>query len=213
MTSVTFAVDGPEWDSLYKNPEDKNGAHLVHEGQPIEVQLVLWPKIILRHWNKHSAANELSYLGIDLEQSPPERSLIPVRADSNLYLASGIARQIVKRSWASDPRKEHINTLFDCGLPIVISEDVKRDDPSMYVKGEGEFLVALCFLFGSIAFSGVAMRAPIIGSVTKIRPLKTIPPATILEIQLKPSQVVPESRVSYHAAQVSRVDFPTLPRD
>ncbi len=211
MTALTFAVDGPEWSSLYENPESENSLHRIHEGSSVEAQLVLWPKLILHHWNRRSSSNQLAYLGFDPERSPTARSLISLKTGSNLYLVSGVARQIVRRPWKTDPKKHRINTLLDCGLPVVIFEDVKKTDRSAYVEKEGEFLVAICLLFGSIAFSGVIIRTPIVGRVTKITPLEIIPPATILEIQLQPSQVVPESRISYHGEQVTTTEslYPT----
>jgi hypothetical protein len=206
MTAITFAVDGPEWDSLYENPENENSPHRIHEGSSVEAQLVLWPKLILHHWNKRNSNNQLAYLGFDPEKPFAERSLVSLKAGSNLYLVSGIARQIVRRPWKTDSRKHRIDILLDCGLPLVICEDVKKSDQSTYVEKEGEFLAAICLLFGSITFSGVMIRTPIVGRVTKITPLRVVPPATILEIQLQPNQVVPESRIDYYGEKVKTVD-------
>ena len=205
MTTITFAVSGPEWDSLYENPENKEGPHLIREGVSIEAQLALWPNVILRHWNGQGSANELAYLGFDPEEPPPERGLIPLKAGSNLYLVSGIARQIARRPWRTDPAKQRIDTLLDCGLPIIISEDVEGEDPSTYIEKQGEFLVLLCFLFGSIAFSGVMFRTPIIGKVKRVGPLRIVPLAVLLEVELQRPPALPEFRVSYHAEQVRTV--------
>jgi hypothetical protein len=213
MTTITFAVDGPEWDSLYENPENHEGPHGIHEGVSIEAQLILWPKIILHHWNKHTSVDELSYLGFDPGKPPPERSLVSLKAGSNLYLVSGIARQIARRPWSTNPAKQRIDTLLDCGLPIVISEHVKGEERSTYVENEGEFLVLLCFLFGSIAFSGVMFRTPITGKVKKVGPLSIVPLAVLLEVELQRPPALPEFRVSYHSEQVRTVGADRFRKD
>jgi hypothetical protein len=149
-----------------------------------------------------ASARDLAYLGFDPSNSFPERSLVSLKAESNLYLVSGIARQIARRPWSTNPAKHGIHTLLDCGLPIVISENARKDESSAYLGKEGEFLVTICLLFGSVAFSGVPFRTPIIGRVKKFTPLRVIPPATLLEIELQPTRVIPELRVSYHGEQI-----------
>ncbi|HEV2120019.1 MAG TPA: hypothetical protein VGS11_07965 [Candidatus Bathyarchaeia archaeon] len=207
MTTITFAVDGPEWDSLYEDPEDKNSHHRVHEGVTIEAQLNLWPNLILYHWNKRTLIDELAFLGFDPTRLTPERSIVSLKAGSNLYLVSGIARQVVRRSWATDSKKQRIYTLLDCGLPVVISEDVKESNSSAFLEREGDCLVAICLLFGSIAFSGVPFRTPVTCMVKKITPLKIVPRSTILEAELQPGQVVPTLRISYHGEQTNTAEF------
>ena len=94
LTAITFAVDGPEWDSLYENPENKIGPHRIHEGTSIEAQLVLWPKIIPHHWNKYSSFNQPAFLGFDPEKAMPERSLVSLKAGSYLSSVGDCARSL-----------------------------------------------------------------------------------------------------------------------
>jgi len=206
MTRVTFAVDGPEWDSLYVNPEDEKSVHKIREGISIQVQLVLWPGLVLHHWNKSGSKHQLAYLGFDRADKDPERSILALKSHSNLYLISGVARRIAKHSWGTDPRKLRIDTLLDCSLPIVLQEDVANSKSSSFVDGEGDFLVAVCFLFGSIAFSNSMFRSPVVGKVARIAPLNIIPPATLVEVELQPGQVIPDLTISYDSEQAISTD-------
>lgn len=192
------------------NPENKNGPHRIKEGVPVEIQLSLWPKLILHHWNKRTPANPLAYLGFDPKKPVPDRAMLSLREGSNLYLVSGIARQMVKRAWKTDSRKQRINILLDCGLPVVLSEEIGKNDRSNYVEAEGDFLVAICLLFGSIAFSSAMFRTPIIGKVRRVIPMRVLPPCTLLEVEPQPGQVIPETRVSYHSEQIE-VSEPRFP--
>ena|SRR5437667_8098562 len=90
LTAITFAVDGPEWDSLYENPENKIGPHRIHEGTSIEAQLVLWPKIIPYHWNKYSSFNQPAFWDLIQRRPCPKEASFPLRR-GHIYLVSGIA--------------------------------------------------------------------------------------------------------------------------
>ncbi len=200
-------MDGWEWDSLYKNPEDRNSPHSIRLGSAIEAQLSLWPKLILRFWNKRSTRNELAYIGFDPEAPVPERGLFQLKESSNLYLVSASARKIEKRSWKDNPKNQRIDTLLDCGVPVVLSEEVGRGEASAYYENEGDSIVVICLLFASIAYSRALFRAPIIGTVRRTLPLRIVPPATLLDLELQPHLVIPETRVSYHAEPLEVPDI------
>jgi hypothetical protein len=206
MTRITFAVDGPEWDSLYLDSENEKSAHKIRDGISVQVQLVLWPGLILHHWNKSGSKHQLAYLGFDQTDKVPERNILSLKSHSNLYLISGVARRVAKHSWGTDPRKLRIDTLLGCVLPIVLQEDVAKNQSSSFVDREGDFLVAVCFLFGSIAFSDSMFHSPVVGKVARIAPLNIIPPATLVEVELQPGQVVPDLTISYDSEQSFSTD-------
>ncbi len=201
-----MAVDNAEWDSLYYDPSKKGSPHRVQEGTAVEVQLWVSSKHVLWYCNGSDSQNELAYLGIDRDGAL-ERTLTMIRNDSNLCFFSGLARRITSRVRKLDPRKQTVNILLDCGLPIVLIEEVSRNKASKYVQKEDEYLIGICPLWGSIAFSNSVFQAPVTGKVKKITPLKVIPPSTLLEIELQPSRVVPDIRISYHAKPLEKVDL------
>ncbi len=207
MKSLTVAVDNMEWDSLYEDPEKRGSPHKIREGMAIEIQLSIWPDVILHHWNIRTSGKELAYLGIDPENSIPQRELVHLRANSNLFFFSGIARRVARHTWKTDRKKQTITTLVDCGFPVVVKEIVNRGTASTYVDKEGDFLVGVCLLFGSVAFSGSPFRTPVVFKVLKITTLKVVPPATMLELEPQPPQVIPETEISYHAEDVERVEL------
>jgi len=194
--TVTFAVEGWEWDSLYKNPEDPQSPHPVTEGSVIEAQLSIWPKLIFQHWNKHSQTDELAYLDLGLipDTKAPQKGMFRVKEASNLYLISGVTRGIRNYKSQNKRNRYRVNTLLDCGLPLILSEELT----SQYVDTEGDFLVAIGLLYGYIKYSPDLFRVPVTGKVTRMTPLSITPRAVLIQMSLQPSVVVPDMRVSYH---------------
>ncbi len=207
MSTITVAVDNLEWDSLYEHPERKDSLHKIRQGMAIEIQFMLWPDLILQHWNGKTPAKTLAYLDIDQQNSPSERKIISLKTKSNLCLFSGFARKIHRQTWKTNQSKRTIASLLDCGFPIILEENVNQESHSAYFDKEGDYIMGISLLFASVAFSGSPFRAPVVCKVVNVTPLKVVPSATLLELEPLPPLVVPETRISYHAEDVEDVEL------
>jgi hypothetical protein len=195
MHTFAFAIDEWEWDSLHTGfLKARKG---IHEGDIIEAQLGIWPDVILHYWNANTERDKLGFLGTEFRNSPPKQLLKRLNDNSNLYLISATVKQIERRAWKAQPEKETINSLLDCGVPIVLNEDVKKGETSRYVSKAGDLVVAICLLFGSIIDSPSFIQTPISCKVKHVTNLNTIPQAKLFEVELQPSEVTPLTRVSY----------------
>ena len=205
MDTLTIAVDGLEWDSLYEDPSEPESRHKIREGKVLQIQLWTSSNRVLHHWNRSNSVNQFPYLGIVVDDQP-ERSIVTLRKGSNLAFFSGYAKRIVSRPRKLDPRKDSIDILVDCGIPLVIMDEVERGSPSRIVEEENQYVVGICHLWGSIAFSNSIFQAPVVGKARKITSLRVTPPSVMLDIELRPPQVLPETMVSYHARPLVKVD-------
>jgi hypothetical protein len=204
MSTINVAVDNMEWDSLSVHPERKDSPHKIRQGMAVEVQLLLWPDLILQQWNSKTPTKTLTFLGLDPLNPLPERKLTSLMANSNLCFFSGIARRIARHTSNVDDSKQTTITLLDCGLPVVVEEMAGRS--GLFDK-EGDYLMGVALMFGSIAFSRSPFRVPIVCKILKVNPLKVVPPATLLELEPLPPLVVPETQISYHAENVEDVEL------
>jgi hypothetical protein len=190
---LTVAVDHNEWQDL---------SGRVQLNTVLEVQLSTWPKAIPNYWSSRSPGRKIEYLGINLRGSVNERKLVQLKADSNLYYFSGPARRMNSRKyfdshWQKEREKREV--LLDCGIPVVFEEVSNPGEPSHYVQNEGEFLMGLCFLWGSISYSGTLYRTPLVSRVVGITEMDFVPPFVLLDILMMPQSTKPEIRVSYHS--------------
>lgn len=193
--TLTVAVDDSEW-------QDQSGK--VKLDTVLEVQLSTWPKAIPNHWSSRSPSREVEHLGINLQSSVNERKLVQLRAESNLYYFAGPARRMNSRRhfdphWQKE--REMREVLLDCGLPVVFEEIGNLGEPSDYVQNEGEFLMGLCFLFGSISYSGTLFRTPLVARVVGITEMNFVPPFVLLDIVLLPPSTKSEIKVGYHSKE------------
>ena len=193
--TLTVEVDNSEWLDLGER---------VQVNSVIEVQLLVGDRSIVHHWSTQSPLREREHLGIDLSTSVPDLKLVQLKRDSNLYYFAGLARRVRSRryfdpTWQTE--MEHREVLLDCGLPLVFEENSKPDEPSVYVQKEGDFMIGLCFLFGSISFSGVRFRTPLIAKVRGFTKMDFVPVFVLLDVELMPSSMKPQIRVSYHSKE------------
>ena len=192
---LTIAVDNSEWLDL--DPR-------VQLNTVLEIQLWISPNQLLKHWGSISPIKERQHLAIDVPGFMPDRKLTQLKQDTNLYYFSGIARRVVSRKYF-DPRwkkdKEHREVLLDCGLPLVFEEIADPSEASIYARGEGETFMGLCFLFGSISFSGTRFRTSLVVKVLGISEMDFVPPFVLLDVELMPPSAKPEIRISYHSRE------------
>ncbi len=192
---LTVAVDEIEWLDL---------SDRVRLNTVLEIQLSIRPKAILRHWSNRSPKRDLLHLGINVASSTLDSKLVQLNPDSNLFYFFGLARRIKSNrffhpTWQKE--KELRKVLLDCGLPVVFEELRDPEEPSVYVDKEGEFLAGLCFLNGSISYSGHPFRTPLIAKVLAITEMNFVPRFFLLEVELMPNSAQPEIRISYHSEE------------
>jgi hypothetical protein len=207
---LTVAVGNEEWDSFYTWPGPERGPHKVNIGTLMQLQLGASPGTIIAHWNQQSPKKDLVYLALDSNGRTIRKGLIQVMPDSNLYFFSGVVRRIHRRVWKSDEKKETIETLLDCSVPLVVSEIVAQGERSGYVQNEGDFLIGLCWLFGSVAFSGSHFRAPMTVKVEEITALHLVPSQTLIECELQSLDKKPTITIAYHATPLEDIDLSTF---
>ncbi|OLB69798.1 hypothetical protein AUI06_08225 [archaeon 13_2_20CM_2_52_21] len=206
MESIYFTVDGWQWDELYENTEDRTSPHPIHEGTNIKVQLQIWPRITLSLWTDRNLdeLQELDRLG--LTTTPPQHSVSSLRRDSSLCLLSGVVRETRKFSWSNDPNKQTIDTLLDCGIPVVLSEETKKGETGSYPNQTGDFIAAICFLYGALTHSPSLFESPIICKVQTIKELPNVTADRIL-LGAEPQTLNTKSEIE-HELYYDRIDAP-----
>ena len=160
--TLTIAVDNSEWLDL---------APKVQLNSVIEIQLWMGANQLLNQWGSNSSSKERQQLGIDVSGINPGLKLIQLRQETNLYHFAGIARRVLSReyfdpTWQRD--KERREILLDCGLPIIFEEIIDPGEPVIHVQKDGDALIGLGYLFGSIAFPGTRFRTFLVGRVIGI---------------------------------------------
>ena len=190
--SVTFSVEGWQWDELYENTEDRSSRHPIQVGVNIKVQLHIWPKLILRAWNNVNpeSLKELAYLGF--ASVPSDRCVKQLRQDSSLCLISGISQKIRRVTWRADSHRQAVNTLLDCGIPIVLTEDVETRKPSGFVNKEGDHVIAISFLFGDLTHSTSLFDSPVVSRVQSIGERLNLAEAILLTAEPQPANTKSE---------------------
>ena len=193
--TLTIGVDNNEWLDL---------APKVQLNTVIEVQLWIGSSQLLNHWGTNSPNKERQHLGINHAGVIPELKLVQLRQETNLYHFAGIARRVFLRNyfdptWQRD--KEKYEVLLDCGLPMVFEEIVDPGEPSIHVQKDGDTFMGLCYLFGSIAFSGTRFRTSLVARVIGITEMDFVPPFVLLDVELMPPSTKPEIRVGYYSKE------------
>ncbi len=193
--TLTVAVDENEWLDL--DPS-------VQLNSVMEIQLRMGPNQLLNHWGSNSPAKERQQLGINVPGVVPELKLVQLRQETNLFYFAGIARRILSRKYF-DPRwqkeMESREALLDCGLPIVFEEIVEIGVPSIHVQKEGDTLMGLCYLFGSMSYSGTRFRTPLVARVIGITEMDFVPRFVLLDVELMPQATKPKIKITYHSEE------------
>jgi hypothetical protein len=130
--------------------------------------------------------------------------LVQLRQETNLYHFAGVAKRVFLRNyfdptWQRDMERHEV--LLDCGLPIVFEEIVDPGEPSIHVQKAGDTFMGLCYLFGSIAFSGTRFRTSLVARVIGITEMDFVPPFVLLDVELMPPSTKPEIRVGYYSKE------------
>jgi hypothetical protein len=193
--TLTIGVDDSEWLDL---------APKVQLNTVLEIQLWIGPNQLLNHWGSNSPNKERQHLGINLPGVNPDLKLLQLRQETNLYHFAGIARRVLSRKyfdaiWQKD--KEVREVLLDCGLPIVFEEIVDPGEPSIQVQKDGDQFVGVCYLFGSIAFSGTRFRTSLVAKVIGVTEMDFVPRFVLLDVELMPPSTNPQIRVGYHSKE------------
>ena len=194
--TLTIAVDNGEWLDL---------APKVQLNTVIEIQLWIGPNQLLIHWGSRSSNKERQHLEINISGFVPELKLVQLRQGTNLYFFAGIARRVLSPKKYFDPTwqgdKEKREVLLDCGLPIVFEELGDPNVPSIHVQKDGESFMGVCFLFGSVAFSGTRFRTSLVARVIGITEMEFVPPFVLLDVELMPPSTKPEIRIGYYSKE------------
>lgn len=207
-TQLTVEIADWEWQSLQIWSEEREVVgHKIKMGSVIELQLLLEPRLVLRYWVRRPSEErqwviDPQYdarlvLGLGPGSEPVGRVIQPLRPGTNLAYFEGRVQHITRMNSNLDQKIEIVHSLIDCGFPIVLEAEIRKDAPLPIVSSEGEEILGICRLFGTITVSNTLFRAPLKAKVISARLLETHPPNVLLTIEPTSNDAEAQHRLFY----------------
>ena len=205
---LTIEVADWEWESLEIWGENREVVgHRVKTGSVIEVQLLLEPRHLIKHWvrsltQEKKFSVDLEYdvheaLGLRHGSEPVGRLILPLRPKTNLVYLEGKVEKSSRVRSRLDARVELVHSLINCGLPIVLEAEVRTGMPAPVLVSEGQEVIGVCRLFGTVTVSNTMFKAPFNAKVISARTLDTHPPNVLLTIEPTSVDTLVEHRLFY----------------
>jgi len=191
---LTVEIADWEWQSLEIWGENRKiVGHEVNLGSVVELQLLLEPRHILKYWIRRPDTQRrwtidpeydaLQGLNLGVGSEPVRKLIQPLRPGTNLVYFEGRVENTARAKSKTDPASEMFQALIDCGYPLVLEAETRENAPPPMVSSEGEEIIGICKLFGTITVSNTLFKAPLKAKVLASRTLETHPPNVLLTVE------------------------------
>ncbi len=202
---VTLTVDGSDWDSRQAyGPSGNIIGNQVGIGSVVELQLTaLCRETILYDQTSRNGRvagriiEARRRLALDPAVGDKGQFLVPLGTRSTLVCFQGHVKTVRRASFELEGSKDYVNALVDCGVPIVLEDQVSSRRASVLSALKEQEILGICMLWGWVSSPDTIFEAPVKAKVLSVNRLNNPSGDVLLTIDPRPPTVQAERWLGY----------------